>query len=209
MKQIMIIALSLGLLTVSLGLSAQEQLDFAAPAIPEVVDHSWSDMVSPGHSLSMTIIGLEYAYELPLGGYWSMVFYGGFSLQVKSEEIKTTFRSTTTAWEGYETTSTHSSTSVSYIIEPLPGITFEPRYYTSMRRRAVLGRKTGNNSSDFVSVKININTNYSAINGSITPVYGIRRGGVHWYREYMGGFSYQSLGNRVWPYLNFRIGYTF
>ena len=209
MKQIMIIALSLGLLTVSLGLSAQEQLDFAAPAIPEVVDHSWSDMVSPGHSLSMTIIGLEYAYELPLGGYWSMVFYGGFSLQVKSEEIKTTTRSTTTAMGGYETTSTNSSTSVHYIIEPLPGITFEPRYYTSMRRRTVLGRKTGNNSSDFVSVKININTNYSAINGSLTPVYGIRRGGPHWYREYMAGFSYQSLGNRVWPYLNFRFGYTF
>jgi len=55
-------------------------------------------------------------------------------------------------------------------------------------------------------------------NGPVTqtttaPVYGIRRAGNHWYREYTFGLTLNTIAFKtsypVLPHLGFRIGYTF
>lgn len=181
---------------------AQEQLDFSSPSIPGAGIIAEEGTVQPGHSVSACIIGLEYSYEQPLGGYWSMIFRAGLSPQLNAILIKS--ESETVSNGSYSYTTSKSNTTLYFL--PLPGLTIEPRYYLNMTQRMLRGKKTANNSADFIAVKCNLNI---GLNASIIPVYGIRRGGSHWFREYTIGVGYHTLGNTLLPHANFRIGYTF
>ena len=53
----------------ALSLSAQERSDFNAVTDPITKEPA----VVSGHSIQLSIFGLEYSYEQPLGGYWSII----------------------------------------------------------------------------------------------------------------------------------------
>lgn len=176
---------------------AQEQYDFNNPSISGVAGTSYSAAPTSGHSISLTIIGLEYSYEAPVGGNWTVIFRGGFPCVITGREV------TEQSISDGQNTSTNLS--FNYTFGPQPGITLEPRLYTSLGRRQMMGRNTGNNSSDFLSVKARLST----VGFDVIPVYGIRRGGSHWFREYTFGYGYHGLFNGFLAHFNFRIGYSF
>ena len=195
----MIMALFAASMIFTLTASAQELFDFGNPSIPEVAD-AMCDHPTSGHSISASIIGLEYSYECPVGGY-----SGGLPSCISGYERQT---NTTTTNDG-STTITQYNYSAQYYFNPRPGITVEPRLYTSMERRSLRGRNVRNNSSDFISVKTRIYTlDFDNVYCSVIPAYGIRRGGEHWFREYTFGLGWHSMGGML-PHLNFRLGYTF
>lgn len=202
MKKIM--ALFAASMIITLTASAQELFDFGNPSIPEVAD-AMCDHPTSGHSISASIIGLEYSYECPVGGYWTVIFSGGLPYCMSGYERQT---NNTTINDGSTTISQYNY-SVQYNFNPRPGITVEPRLYTNMERRSLRGRNVRNNSSDFISVKTRIYTlDFDNVYCSVIPAYGIRRGGEHWFREYTFGLGWHSMGGML-PHLNFRLGYTF
>lgn len=196
----------------ALSLRAQGQFDFNNPSIPVVANASGGDKVVSGHSVSASILGLEYAYEQALGKKWSIVFRAGLPSVVYDF---TKQESTTTVPGGY-------STKISYNASfgPRPGVSVEPRYYVNMESRMLKGKNTANNCANFWSVRTVLY--YPGPDGgsefgiSTIPMFGMRRGHQHWFREYTlgAGFHTMSYGNShgripILPHLNFRIGYTF
>lgn len=113
----------------------------------------------------------------------------------------------------------------------VPYLTLEPRWYYSLDRRKRLGKKTYNNSSNYISLATSyISTKTPVINNSdfdvasaitIIPKYGIRRAfAKHFNYEFSGGVGYQynvfskSEGcncdhNNTTVDLQIRIGYDF
>lgn len=185
---------------------AQEQLDFNRPAIKPVMSDS---KVTSGHSISLSLIGIEYCYEQHLGGNWSLIGRAGLpsTLTVASHYIQ----------EG--------SGKYEFQWNPSPGITVEPRYYTNLQRRYDRGRKTINNSADFVSLQLKSYYRQGGINSlqssesyyylggsfqlSAIAAYGLRRGGKHWYREYTCGVAFHTIWGGVLPHFGFKFGYRF
>jgi len=143
------------------------------------------------HSLSiLTTAGFEYSYEQRLGGRFSLIGRLGI------ESWSTTFEKTPASLD-FNTTMN-------------PTIAIEPRFYTSINRRAALGRNTSYNSSDFVAMPI------QAIFGdyyvALAPQYGIRRTwGKHWFCE--GSFGVEILSDFeslcASPSARFRLGFKF
>lgn len=176
---------------------AQDQFDFNDPTIPLVADKQVSSqIVSGGHAINVTVLGMEYSYELPLSGPWTIVFRGGGHILPTGITYDKDLH-------------THKTTRT-YHIHLEPDIILEPRFYTNIDRRRAKGKKTANNSADFVSVKTVLYTwTYRDIQLSVIPVYGIRRGGEHWFREYSFGVGYHTAWELILPYANFRLGYTF
>lgn len=188
---------------------AQEQFDFEHPSIPAVAEALQASAPSGGHSLALSIIGFEYGYELPVGGQWTIVFSAGAPCVVIGRMTQTHSESTTIEYGGYSETHSESHSQTTYYFGPRPGVTIEPRIYTSLERRALKGRKTINNSSDFVSFKTRFYTaNFNDIQISIVPAYGIRRGGEHWFREYTFGVGLHTACLGLLPHIGFKIGYT-
>ena len=189
---------------------SQEQFDFDNPSIPAVTEALLqASAPSGGHSLALSIVGFEYSYELPIGGQWTIIFSAGAPCVVTGRLVETRSESTTIEYGGYSGTHSHSESHTTYYFGPRPGVTIEPRVYTSLMRRTLKGRKTINNSSDFVSFKTRFYTaNFNDIQISIVPAYGIRRGGEHWYREYTFGLGLHTACLGVLPHLGFKIGYT-
>ena len=177
----------------ALSLSAQESFDFNAATDP-VTDEP---VVVSGHSVVLSIFGLEYSYEQPLGGYWSIIGRAGLPSALTDCSVS------------YDLSSNNKSYSFNW--SPSLGVTVEPRYYTSMRRRFDKGRKTVNNSSDFVSLQLKAYNPAmdDGIQLSATAAYGIRRGGEHWFREYTGGVAFHTIYGGVLPHLGFKFGYRF
>lgn len=186
-------AIIAALMSIANIVMAQEQYDFNNPSISGVAGISNSATPTSGHSVSLTIVGLEYSYEAALKGNWTVIIRGGFPCVITGKMVSE------------EHNSYGSNISVNYIFGPKLGITLEPRFYTSLGRRQMMGRNTENNSSDFLSVKARI------ANGEldVIPAYGIRRGGSHWFREYTFGYGYHTLFNGFLPHFNIRIGYSF
>jgi len=167
----------------SIALCAQEQLDFNNPAFGAVLT---GPQVVSGHAVSLTILGLEYSYEHPLGGNWSLIGRAGFPCTL------TNVSRSDFSWG------------------PRPGLAIESRYYTNLMRRYEKGKKTLNNSADFVSLQLKP---YFAdefhLYLSVIAVYGIRRGTEHWFREYTCGIAYHTKYGGLFPHLGFRFGYSF
>jgi len=190
--------------------SAQSYYDFSDPSIPLVTKAQNEGRVVSGHSISASILGLEYAYEQRLGGNWSMVFRAGAPCVL-------TYASRTVTTNTYSSGNYNTSdSSVSYTFNwgPRPGITIEPRYYTNMERRSLMGKKTANNCADFIAVRTVLYAglgayDMSSLDLSAIGMYGIRRGNAHWFREYTFGVGYHTKFMFFLPHINFRIGYTF
>lgn len=188
---------------------AQEQFDFDNPSIPVVAEALRASTPCSGHSFSLSILGLEYNYELPIGGKWTIVFSAGAPSVVTGWQQITRTKSTTIDSGTISTTHSETHSQTTYYFGPRPGVTIEPRLYTSLERRTLKGRSTINNSSDFVSFKTRFYTaNFNDIQISIVPAYGIRRGGEHWYREYTFGLGLHTACLGILPHLGFKIGYT-
>ena len=184
------------------SLMAQEQLDFNLSSIPEVKTMQKREGVVANHSLSATIVGLEYAYEARLGEAWSLVSRFGISTCLSS--VRGHLEGNTMRVEGR--------------ITPQVALTLEPRYYFTLKKRVLAGKKTVNNSASFFSLQTKLyDTRWDETiipEISVIPTFGIRRGGEHWFREYTFGLAYHSILDGlvplpVLPHLNFRLGYAF
>ena len=184
------------------SLMAQEQLDFNLSSIPEVKTMQKREGVVANHSLSATIVGLEYTYEARLGKAWSLASRFG---------IATCLSRTAGFVEG-------NTLHIEGSFYPHVALTLEPRYYFTLEKRVLAGKKTVNNSASFFSLQAKLydarwdETIYPEI--SVIPTFGIRRGGEHWFREYTFGLAFHSklyglLPLPVLPHLNFRLGYAF
>jgi len=191
---------------------AQGQWDFNDPAIPGAASSEAAQVVS-SHSVSLSVLGLEYAYERALGGYWSMVFRAGFPCVMTDMSRRTETETIGISNGGYQRSTSTSKSTLSFYFGPRPGITVEPRYYLNLQSRYLKGKKTANNAANFVSVQTKVYFPKAGYwNFSIVPAYGIRRGGMHWFREYTFGLAYHHMGVHIWPvfpHLGFRFGYTF
>jgi hypothetical protein len=204
-----LLALVVLLAAVAATALAQEQFDFDNPSIPAVTEALRSSAPSGGHSFSLSILGLEYNYELPIGGKWTIVFSAGAPSVVTGWQQITRTESTTIDSGTISTTHSKTNSQTTYYFGPRPDVTIEPRLYTSLERRMLKGRSTINNSSDFVSFKTRFyTTSFNDMQISIVPAYGIRRGGEHWYREYTFGLGLHTACLGILPHLGFKIGYT-
>lgn len=193
---------------------AQNQLDFNNPAIPEVAQIQQGSELVSGHSVSLSLIGLDYSYEHAFWGNWSLVGRAAAAVVLTNAIIQESSSSVTIENGPVTQTTTNSSRTTNFLFGIRPEITLEPRYYTNLQRRCLKGKKTVNNSADFVAIKTSVypaSLVYPAF--TIAPVYGIRRAGNHWYREYTFGLTLNTIAFKtpypVWPHLGFRIGYTF
>lgn len=148
--------------------------------------------VVSGHAITLSTLGVDYSYEQRLGGVWSIIGRVGlatsdFSITSRADYFDANFQI------GY-------------------GIAIEPRYYTSMSRRAAAGKSTFNNSSDFIAIRAQA---FSCEDGailSLIPMYGIRRnGGEHWFHEFSFGARLTDTegGFGITPYVQYRLGFTF
>lgn len=156
---------------------------------------TWSNTsVVSNHSVSASLISLEYAYEHALSTKASLVFRAGFPFVMTEYDYE---------YDEYY----GDETEVSF--DPSLGVTIEPRYYTNMERRALNGKFTGNNCANFWSLRTIVYPIGGKIYMAAIPMYGIRRGSEHWFREWTFGVGYHSMYQGVAPHINFRLGYTF
>jgi hypothetical protein len=164
------------------SMQAYSQETQGQPSGPEIVSN---------HSISMTILGLEYGYEQRLGGHWSILGRAGIVPQQISLY------------------SDPSTTSVS--IGMALGATIEPRLYTSIGRRNRMGRSTFNNSSDFVSFRNLLIPHEDGMGLMFIPMYGIRRcGGIHWAHEFtFGPRLYISEDSGLGFHIQYRLAFVF
>lgn len=189
---------------------AQSQLDFSDPVLPFVSSVQKEGKATSGHSVSANILGVEYSYEQALGGEWSLIVRAGLPSVLTMARITLNVSGTgDIIGEKYD-----------FSIGPRPGITLEPRFYFNKMERALLGKNTANNCANFWSLRTTLYLQDLDSPGhqslSLIPMFGMRRGHEHWFREYTFGagfhtVSYGDTGGRIpfLPHVNFRIGYTF
>ncbi|TDE31405.1 MULTISPECIES: hypothetical protein [Flavobacterium] len=124
-----------------------------------------------------------------------------------------------------------------FILQPV--LTVEPRYYYNLEKRNVKGKKTANNSGNYVSIKTSYHPDWFVINLAdnvtktadlaIVPTWGLKRQiGNHFTYETALGFGYRVVylkensvngnvqnvdgaynRNQYIPYLHIGIGYAF
>lgn len=181
------------LLTISLFLAA-----FAAMAKNKPIEERPQDVITgtyrvcSNHSISTTLLGLEYSFEGRIADRWSLIGRAGL------------------VPIGFALASTPGAFSASGQMGL--GLTFEGRWYTSIARRASYGRSTYNNSSDFLMLRLRGNTG-DGVEVSFTPAYGIRRSfGKYWMHEFTVGPKIGMTTNSglfLSPHIQYRIGITF
>lgn len=141
------------------------------------------------HSVSVQIIGAEYAYEQSFGGNFTLIGRAGL-MPVGLDYYK-------------DAVNFNASFSSAF------GVTLEPRFYTSMQRRAMMRRPSYNNASDFVGLKTSL-LFYDDNDVTLTPVYGIRRSyGRHWFGELTGGAQFSLVRGGLTPHAQIRFGFVF
>lgn len=172
----------------------QDLLDFNNPAILEVEEYGRPAEVTSGHAVSLSVLGLEYSYEWALKGSWSLILRAG---------VPSVLVDSSSSYDG-------TSISLNFNFGPRPGLSLEPRYYHNLQKRYLAGKKTANNSANYFSVLTKAYTSVGALNLSLIPTYGIRRGGDHWFQEYSFGVALHTRSvAALLPHLGFRFGYTF
>ena len=159
--------------------------------VPVESDMRTFEPVRSNHSISVSNLGLEYAYEQRLGGNFSLVARTG----------------------GAVTANAFYQDLASFNLNLLfaYSISVEPRIYTSLGRRASLGKSTHNNSSDFASAKFAFYYAGSEVGLSFTPMYGIRRAwGRHWFHEFSVGPTLSYIdGFSFTPHIQYRLAFVF
>lgn len=112
----------------------------------------------------------------------------------------------------------------------VPSLSLEPRWYYNLNKRAGKGRNIGNNSGNFLGLKINyrpdwfslsnVETGRFADNVAIIPKWAIKRTvanhftyeagiGVGYRKYFFKQYGYNSNPGEVAIDLHLRIGYTF
>jgi hypothetical protein len=124
-----------------------------------------------------------------------------------------------------------------FILQPV--LTVEPRYYYNLEKRNSKGKKTANNSGNYISIKTSYHPDWFVINLAdnvtktadlaIVPTWGLKRQiGSHFSYETAVGFGYRVVylkensfngmatnvdgaynRNQYIPYLHIGIGYIF
>ena len=124
-----------------------------------------------------------------------------------------------------------------FILQPV--LTVEPRYYYNLEKRNSKGKKTANNSGNYISIKTSYHADWFVINLAdnvtktadlaIVPTWGLKRQiGNHFTYETAVGFGYRVVylkensvngnvqnvdgaynRNQYIPYLHIGIGYAF
>lgn len=151
---------------------------------------TYSYRLRSNHSISTTLLGLEYSFEGRVADRWSLIGRAGL--------VPTAFTLASTPY-------TSSFTGNMGI-----GLTFEARWYSNIAKRAEYGRSTYNNSSDFVSMRLRANTG-DGLEVSFTPAYGIRRTfGKLWFHEITFGPKIGVAdGLFLAPHIQYRLGLAF
>lgn len=128
----------------------------------DVITYSYD--LRSNHSVSSTLLGLEYSYEGKVSDRWTLIGRAGL-VPVGFYLYSTPGRTNFSGDLGF-------------------GLTFEGRWYSNIAKRAAYGRSTYNNSSDFVSLRLRGTTSTDGIEVIFTPSYGIRRTfGRLWFHE--------------------------
>lgn len=102
----------------------------------------------------------------------------------------------------------------------VPVMRVEPRYYYNFTKRFEKGKKTINNSANYLSISSDyqfdtgIGSNASSISTiSLIPKWGMKRTiGKHFIFEFAAGVGVQKSENKNWkaaPRLDLKLGYSF
>jgi hypothetical protein len=145
------------------------------------------------HSISTTLLGLEYSYEGRVADRWTLIGRAGI--------VPLGF-----------TLYTYPDVGVVFDGTMGLGLSFEGRWYSSIARRVKLNRSTYNNSSDFISMRLRASTTPDGADISFTPSYGFRRAiGKHWVQEFTLGpkIGVGSDEYYILPHVQYRIGFVF
>lgn len=165
-------------------------LTFAAAGL-----HAQTPKAVSNHSVTLNLVGVDYAYEQHLGGPFTIIGRAGLG-------------------SGMEWT----NSDFYYTINPV--LSAEPRWYYNFNRRVGMGRSTEGNAGSFLSLEYRYLFPSVASNGAeraypvyLTPTWGMRRVyGGHWLLEFNTGVSFMrdTQGETDWaPRLNLRFGYKF
>ena len=160
--------------------------------VPAMVSAQETPSAVSAHSVSVDILGVEYGYEWAVGQRLTLSGRVGIPPMVETAIID------------------HGNLEV--VTNTRPAITIEPRYYTSLGRRARNGRSTLNNSSDFVMLRLtgaHMLRDNDPLEAKVIVAYGIRRAWEHWYIEPTFGGGYHTQVDEFLPHLQFRLGFLF
>jgi hypothetical protein len=171
------------------------------------------------HSVSVNLIGVDYAYELPLGRTATIIGRAGANFGA--------------SWYGKNGGSWRTGVLVPYgdnYRTLSPAVELEPRWYYGLDRRAALGRDTGGNAGSFVSLKAQSllhelggdSRDYGIAKRpgltTFAPTWGVRRvWRGHWNAEFTAGVRFGVAHDGEWwdegslerLDINLRFGYTF
>lgn len=152
---------------------------------------TYSYKLRSNHSVSTTLLGLEYSFEGRVADRWTLIGRAGL------------------VPNGFVLFSTPEQTS--FIGNMGIGLTFETRWYSNIAKRAEYGRSTYNNSSDFISMRLRAMASDGELEISFTPAYGIRRTfGKLWFHEITFGPKIGIAdGLFIAPHIQYRLGLTF
>lgn len=152
--------------------------------------------VQKTHSIKGTFIGLSYSYEQPIAQKavvnFELMMAGGFGSSFFGGDY--------------------------WLISPI--IRVEPRYYYNYLTRLEKGKKTINNSANFLSVSVDYQLGFSIGNNaeavqaiSIIPKWGLKRAiGNHFNFEFATGIGAYTSEIESWKAtlgLDLKIGYSF
>ena len=189
---------------------AQDRLDFNQSLITGT---SHEAHVESNFSLSGTVIGLEAGYEQHLGRKTSLTLRGGYHSAVVAGEILVDGQDPYYSKPPY---GSHANTQINrtkLYYASRPGISLEGRYYTSMDRRARMGKRTDLNSANFVAFRAGsylLPRNRDNVDFDLKAMYGIRRVyGRHFFIEPVFGIGYNFYVNEGYPIINARLGFSF
>ena len=152
---------------------------------------TYSYELRSNHSVSTTLLGLEYSFEGRVADRWTLIGRAGLvptAFAVASQPYASTFAG-----------------------QMGLGLSFEARWYSNIAKRAEYGRSTYNNSSDFISMRLRANTG-DGLEVSFTPAYGIRRTfGKLWFHEVTFGpkIGVDGSGLFLAPHIQYRLGLAF
>ena len=146
--------------------------------------------IRSNHSVSTTLLGLEYSYEGKVADRWTLIGRAGL------------------VPAGFAVASTPQTTSFTGMMNI--GLSFESRWYSNIAKRAECGRRTYNNSSDFISMRLRASA-FHTLEVSFTPAYGIRRSfGKLWFQEFTVGPKIVYNGGLYFaPHVQYRLGLAF
>ena len=188
----------------------QDRLDFDQSL---VVPTAYDACVTSNFSLSGTIIGLEVGYEHRLARKITLTLRGGYHSAVVAG---VTLVNGKDPYHENPPYGSHASTSVNQHLlyfATRPTLSLEGRYYTSLDRRAALGKRTDLNSANFVAFRASsylLPRNRDNISFDLRAMYGIRRVyGRHFFLEPVFGIGYNFYLSETYPIINTRLGFSF